>query len=373
MKIAILCNSESWGGLEINLCKLAGWLRERNHDVTFIVNPSYKLYREVMKTGVKLLPLHARHGKIAVRAFAGLAGLLKKKSFEAVIIGRSDTIYAAAVWKIMGAKNVKAIYLQQMEIGISKKDILHTFLYKYLDAWIAPLKILQEQVLNRTRLKSEKTRIIPLCIRTEDFLNTEIKTDARKKLGVPAHEKMIGIIGRLDPLKGHETFLKALSLVIKKGYNVNGLIAGIKDEDKDSPYMQHLEKMILELGLSGRIFFKPFTSGTAPVFAALDIFAMCSLAETFGMVTIEALACGIPVVGSDSLGTKEILQSGKYGLMAEPGNPGSFAGQFEKLLQDPQLALSLSVTGKEYVRQNFDYTVQCVLIEKLVAELKVKN
>ena len=95
---------------------------------------------------------------------------------------------------------------------------------------------------------------------------------------------------------------------------------------------------------------------------------MSSFAETFGLVTEEALASGVPVVGADSLGTKEILASGKYGLMAEPGNPESFAARFEELINNPGLAKRLSEQGIGYARANFHFSRQCEMIEGLIRE-----
>lgn len=368
MKIAILCNSSSWGGLEINLFKLGGWLQQRSHTVTIICNPDFRLYKEAEKAGLYTIPIRTGHRKIALAAMGKLSRVCKKEKFDAIIIGLSSNISAAAILKLRGVNKTKMIYLQQMELGISKRDMLHSFLYRHLDAWITPLEILKNQVYNRTRIRKDKVRVIPLCIDTGVFKNGPDKMAARKILSLPQDGFVIGMIGRLDPWKGHITFLKALSLLIKKGYPVTGLIAGVKEEDKSGSYFLQLKQIIAEEGLEEKVFLKPFSADVAFIFAALDFFAMCSHAETFGMVTVEALAAAVPVVGSDSLGTKEILASGKYGLMAEPGNPDSFAARFEELINNPGLAKQIAEWGIEYASTNFHFSRQCDMIEELIRE-----
>lgn len=366
MKIAILCNSSSWGGLEINLFKLGGWLQQRGHSVSIICNPDFRLYKEAEKTGLHTIPVRTGHRKIALSAMGRLSGISKKEKFDAIIIGLSSNISAAAILKLRGVSKTKMIYLQQMELGISKRDMLHSFLYRYLDAWITPLEVLKNQVFSRTRIRKDKVKVIPLCIDTGVFKNAPDKMAARKILGLPQDGFVIGMIGRLDPWKGHSTFLKALSLLIKKGYPVTGLIAGVKAEDKSSSYFLQLKQIIAEEGLEEKLFLKPFSADVASTFAALDVFAMCSHAETFGMVTVEALAAAVPVVGADSLGTKEILASGKYGLMAEPGNPESFAARFEELIKNQGLAKRLSEQGIGYARASFHFNRQCEMIERVI-------
>jgi glycosyltransferase involved in cell wall biosynthesis len=90
---------------------------------------------------------------------------------------------------------------------------------------------------------------------------------------------------------------------------------------------------------------------------------MASYSETFGMVTLESMACGTPVIGSDSGGTKSLLNKGKLGILFEPKNPQDLA---EKL--NNALSSNLKFSEKELVNftKEFDYNLVCEKIENLI-------
>jgi glycosyltransferase involved in cell wall biosynthesis len=90
---------------------------------------------------------------------------------------------------------------------------------------------------------------------------------------------------------------------------------------------------------------------------------MASYSETFGMVTLESMACGTPVIGSDSGGTKSLLNEGKLGILFEPKNPQDLA---EKL--NNALSSNLKFSEKELVNfaEEFDHNLICEKIENLI-------
>jgi glycosyltransferase involved in cell wall biosynthesis len=90
-----------------------------------------------------------------------------------------------------------------------------------------------------------------------------------------------------------------------------------------------------------------------PLLQASDIFVLASVGEAFGLVLAEAMACGVPVVGSRSGAIGELVEDGRTGLLATPLDAGSFAAAIERLIADPARRRAMGLAGLERVRRRF--------------------
>ncbi|WP_020526287.1 glycosyltransferase family 4 protein [Flexithrix dorotheae] len=374
MKIGFLCNSPSWGGLEINNYKLAQWLTERGHEVVMIAHSDYPIYKHSRDAGLPLIHFPARYKDLSLRACMRLSKTNKTEKFDTLILGVNQDIKLGVLTKKFGLGKTLLIYHQQIELGVNKRDFWHTSIYKSLDAWVTPLEVLANQVRERTNIDPDKIKIIPLCIDVNRFSENKMKMqEARENLDLPQEELIIGMVGRMDHQKGHAYFIEALGELRKKDIEVKGLICGVKEEDKGSEYLKSLESLAEKNGLKDQIYFRPFSKDVETAYKAMNIFVMASPAETFGMVTVEALACGVPVVGTNHLGTKEILKSGDYGLVFPPRDAKALSNCLEELIDDELLTSTLAAKGVDYVKSTYNFTRQCELFEQLITELKEKR
>jgi glycosyltransferase involved in cell wall biosynthesis len=141
------------------------------------------------------------------------------------------------------------------------------------------------------------------------------------------------------------------------------LLVGEETLDQKSNYLNELKHYIREQKLEDKVQFLNFTQSPALVFNAIDWTLMASDSETFGMVTLESMACGTPVIGSDSGGTKSLLNEGKLGVLFETKNPQDLA---EKL--NLSLTLKNKFCEKELLSfaQEFDHNLVCEKIENLI-------
>lgn len=374
MKIAFLCNSPSWGGLEMNTANLGGWLRERGHQVSLIAHADYQICQQATQRGLDVIPFKAKYDKISLPAVFSLARKLKALRPNALIITMSNQVHIGALLKNYGLGKTKLIFQQHMEVGIDKRDLLHTWMYRRLDAWVTPLQSLKQQVLQRTNMRTTKVHVIPVCLNMSPFAEVSIsKETARQALSLPEGLFLLGMMGRIDPHKGHLYFLEALAELREKDQAIGGVIVGLREEDKGTAYFQELEAKTTALGLGEHLFFRPFSEEIATAYAAMDVFVMASPAETFGMVTVEALAAGLPVIGVNRLGTKEILQNGRYGLTVKPKSGKAIAHAVTELLEDPILGSILSEKGKKYAFNTFPHHRQCEMFENLISQLEKES
>lgn len=346
----------------MNQLRNARWMRSRGHQVVLFVRNSSKLKSEAEKEGLPVAVIKKHRKYYDLFKATALRRLIKKYGVTHLIVRDPKDIGICALTKSLLAKNLTLAYFMEMQIGISKRDVLHTIRFKLIDYWVCPLPWLAEQVKKRTKFPVERIKIIPSGLDLTPFLIPVSKHEACEKLGISGTKTWIGLIGRFDEQKGQHILLKAFSRIKENHKDLNLIFLGEKTKDEADEYFHHLLDLIDELNLSERVFFKPFRKDVTTFFAAIDIFVMATRAETFGMVTIEAMAAGKKIIGSNAGGTPEILGKGKYGQLFESGNADDLASQITKALSD----ISFDAEKVKEEALKYDANLVCEQVEKVL-------
>jgi glycosyltransferase involved in cell wall biosynthesis len=164
--------------------------------------------------------------------------------------------------------------------------------------------------------------------------------------------KRVGVVARLSPEKGHEHFLRAAAEVARTFPNVGFAIVGDAALG-DGRYADGLVALAQQLGIGGRTVFTGFTDRIPEVMASLDILVVPSDAEPFGLVTVEAMASGKPVVATCTGGSSEIVVDGETGLLVPPRRPEAIADALVRLLATPGLAAAMGRRGALRAQERF--------------------
>jgi phosphatidylinositol alpha-1,6-mannosyltransferase len=208
-------------------------------------------------------------------------------------------------------------------------------------------------------VKGKKIEVVhPGCDISEFHPVTPDLELRQKLLGPRQTDRVILTVGNLVARKGHDMVIRALPFVRKTMPNVTYLIAG------EGPYRRELERLASEAGvrenvvLSGRI----TAVNLAAVYALCDVFIMPSRerrdlcdVEGFGLVFLEAGACGKPVVGGRSGGIPDAVVDGVTGFLANPDDPEAIAQSLLTLLQDRELARRMGDEGRQRVIRQFTW------------------
>ena len=173
----------------------------------------------------------------------------------------------------------------------------------------------------------------------------ESKFMPRKRACMPG--PVIGAAGRLIPLKGFDALLEAFALVRRTCPDAQLRIAG------EGPDRDRLASLVREKGLSDGVELLGEVADMAGFLQSLDVFAMPSRREGFGMAVLEAMSCGLPVVASDAGGLKEIVLDGVNGRLVHAGDEKALAGALTELLSDAALAERLGREARRSVENRF--------------------
>ncbi|HEY9651332.1 MAG TPA: glycosyltransferase family 1 protein [Coleofasciculaceae cyanobacterium] len=215
-------------------------------------------------------------------------------------------------------------------------------------------------------------QVVPCGTDLENFRKIP-KLEAREQLGFAPDEKIILYVGRFDPRKGIETLVRAVaqSEIRTKG-NVRLVIAGGSHAELiDAQECQRIEQIVQELGLTQQTLFPGHLShDVLPLYyAAADVCAIPSHYEPFGLVAIEAMACGTPVVASDVGGLKFTVVPEETGLLVPPQDTGAFAAAIDRILADELWATKLRKQASARVRQYFSWSGVAIELSNLYRHL----
>jgi D-inositol-3-phosphate glycosyltransferase len=166
-------------------------------------------------------------------------------------------------------------------------------------------------------------------------------------------------VGRVAPIKGLDTLLDAVARLRAAGTTVRLLIVG---GDADEPMSEHeafLRRRIARLGLNDSVcFVGPQSQSVLPVYyAAADVTVLPSYYESFGMVALEAMACGSPVIASRVGGLVTTVRDGVTGFLVPDGDVDALAERISALIADPDLRWRV---GREGVRWAAQHRWACV-------------
>lgn len=182
--------------------------------------------------------------------------------------------------------------------------------------------------------------------------------DARERVATKEDHTIL-FVGRIDPIKGIDVWFKAMAIVVDENPSLRGrlcicLVGGdVDDETEPDAELARLQALKDELGIAEMVTFLGRRSQESlPFFyASADVVVMPSLYESFGMVALEAMACGTPVVASDVGGLSFVVRDGETGYLVPENDPEALAQCLGKLLRDSDLRRRLGARGVEIARE----------------------
>ncbi len=190
----------------------------------------------------------------------------------------------------------------------------------------------------------------------------------RRELGVPRESLLVGIVARLEPMKGQDLFLRMAAVVARRVPDARFLVVGDTMNRQQGEYLRQLEELSREPPLAGRVSFLGFRDDVPDVLAALDCFVHPSRRGAFVSVLIEAMATGVPIVASDVDGIPECV--GREGTAELVGtlDPESFAEATCRVLGDADHAARMRAAGRERARRLFDIAPLARRTEEVLAD-----
>ncbi|HHW13761.1 MAG TPA: glycosyltransferase family 4 protein [Firmicutes bacterium] len=220
------------------------------------------------------------------------------------------------------------------------------------EAWrvIACSYHMRDEIHGIFQVPRDKLVVLPNGVRRKLFRRTAAAPAVRARFAGPG-EKLVLFVGRLVREKGPDVLLEAVPKILRYAPGTRFVLAGT------GPLAQELRERAAALGVADRVSLPGFVDDATrnALLATADVAVYPSTYEPFGIVALEAMAAGTPVVVSDTGGMAEIVVHGVNGLKAFPGDPNSLADNVLTLLHQPDLARELAEQALEDVRECYDW------------------
>jgi len=278
-------------------------------------------------------------------------------------------LVGAAFKKIYGIKHVTTAHAGDV-FTIRNSLILRRItrcIFRNSDAITANSEYTKKIILSIDNTMDHKVKIIPMGVDTSRF-SPKSRSDLKKSFD---SEYLILSVGRLVDKKGIEYLIESMKYVIKRHPNIKLIIGG------SGPERERLEKLSENLNIENNIVFVGYISSQdlPKYYASSDIFILPSIitkendTEGLGVVLLEAMASGTPVVGSNIGGITDIIADGVNGFLSNPGDSKSIADKILKILEDEKLRSDFSNDGIKTVEEKFSWCVVSNRFFNLISEL----
>ena len=239
---------------------------------------------------------------------------------------------------------------------------------------------IQNLLTKKRIIPKEKITIAVPGVDTSYFRPSKDKTKAKKMFGVSKDFLTVTITSRFDPVKDYQTFLQAMSFVVRKIAKTKVLISqdpkiNLEKNNASAPTIKKAidEFLKKDKQLKENVIFTGYQEDMLAIYHATDVLISSSLYESLGMTHMEAASCGIPVVSTNKDSQYLIVKDGKTGFLVSPKNPETLAEKVSVLLQDETLRITFGKNARLYIVKTLDIHKYAQTIQTLYTSLLKKT
>ncbi len=262
--------------------------------------------------------------------------------------------------------NGQKVIRTRVDIRDPKKNFFNRFIHENTDCVIVPGELLREKVTRSTGINSAKVRVVYGGVDLKRFSENSNGFEFRRSYRIPERATVIGLIARLDPVKGHLFFIKLAHELKSIFPEIKFVVVGREAEYR----IEYLKRCAGQYGLDNEIIYTNFVKDVAPAIKSFDICILPSLgSEAHPRVLFEYMACGKPVVASRVGIVSEIIDDGVNGLIAEPADIQSFVDKIKILLFNPEKRSVLGSEARKKIERDFTIDKFVNDIEKLYFQI----
>ncbi|MBN1893523.1 glycosyltransferase family 4 protein [bacterium] len=353
MRVIQACRSRSWGGMEMVAVNTALRLRARGVSSVLLAFPGTPVEKTARANGLELLSMEWGGYLDAggIRRFRMEAGRL---SPDVVHVHQAKDLWMIAP-ALRRLKTVPLILTRHVGTQKPKRDWLHAGLYRRVDRIIAISGVIRKNVADTHPIAQERILTIPNGVDLAAFDPARVSGAAvRRKFGIPLGAPVIGTAGRMNWWKGYREFLMCAEEVLRRDSRVWFLAAGgatVGEEEE----ARAIRDFAGSLNLRGRLVFAGFCEDMPEIYAAMDMLVYPAYAEAFGIVLIEAMAMGLPVIASDCDGIPEIVKNGETGILVPAREAGPLAQAVLDLLNNAEKRQAFGRRGRARAERCYDW------------------
>jgi glycosyltransferase involved in cell wall biosynthesis len=348
------------GGSAEHLLQLATLLPADRFDVRIGLSGGGPLDEEIRATGLPVSDYAPSHGdghfKQAspdgpvelVRQFLRIRADIRRHRYDVV---HTHTSVAGAMGRVAAwtARTPVRVHMLHAFAGHDavpqpRRSLFRAFeraLGLFTTHYVAGSAFIRDVGVRRRIVPAARTTVIPYSSRQQVGDATPAdRARLRAGLGLPPDAQLVALVGRVEDQKGVDHLIRAARTVVAEVAGAHVVVVG------DGTRRAEMERLAAGLGLTDRVHFTGWRHDLTDVMRAIDVLALPSRWEAFGIVNLEAMAAAKPVVGFAVEGIPEVVVDGETGLLSPAGDEEALARDLVRVLTDPDLAARLGAAGR---------------------------
>jgi glycosyltransferase involved in cell wall biosynthesis len=351
------------GGAQEHLYSLVTRMDHDRYDVSVVSLSHGSAVRKLQKAGIPVIVIDEPDDAIAVGALAAYLAevrpeVLHNHMYRAETVGTRAAIALAEV----GQRRPYVVSTVHSSRIRSEEDrqVLRD-LTPHMDQLIAVSKMIEQKLVDEGRTQVPVRRIYN-GVDLSRYDHVEQRCTLPEEYGMEPGSKLVGIVARLEPEKGHATLLEAWPAVLRAVPDAYLLIVG------EGSRRESLEAQARDLRIAHRVIFTGRRDDVPAVTDALDVAVLPSYREAQGLSVLEAMARSRPVVASNVGGIPEMIEDGRTGLLVEPHDAEGLSTAIIRLLVDHPFADTIGRAGHDLVHERFCVEQMVAAIETIYDE-----
>lgn len=343
-----VCLSPDLGGLEIHMKDFTKFL-----GVKAVLNPNGRLVEIFKKENLS-------YETIGRYSFLKLAKIIDENDIDIVHLNWTKDIPTTVLAKLLSKKKPKIIQTRNMHMTRFKDDFYHKFLYKNISTIVGISAKTSEQLI----------KFIPSDVRPKIItwysgvpkpvkISEDRKKELREQYGIK-NEFIVAIVARVEEAKGQHIVLEAVGKLKNSGIDAKALIVG---------HYMHKEYFDNLVAKYPDAIFTGFASNANELIQISDCKVMATENETFGMAIMDAMRCGVCVLGSDSGGPLESIDHMKTGLHFKTMDSDDLYEKLHLIATDSELKNHLAKAGEEKADREYDSNTQFGKLREIILDL----
>ncbi|MFA5146143.1 MAG: glycosyltransferase family 4 protein [Candidatus Omnitrophota bacterium] len=352
------------GGVSKYVVSLAQALEKKGVEC-IVASGGGTMMKELERSGIRHIAVDLKtkfeFGPKVLRAIPAIAGIIREEDIDIV---HAHT-RVSQVASFFAARRAKIPYVSTCH-GFFKKRIGR----RLFDFWgkgvIAISPSVRDSLVKDFGVAPERVELIYSGIDIDRSSNVYSGAEIeglKRVLGIKEGLPLIGTIGRVSPVKGHEFFVKAIAELRSRGRVVQGVIIG------DGPDEDNIKTLARVLGVNDLLYLISARSDTAKYIAIMDIFVFPSVKEGLGLALLEAMAHAKPCISSDVGGISDIVRDGENGILFPAGDVKKLSDSIGMLLDDHAMGVRIGRAAGETVRGRFSIETMADKVRKFYGEM----
>lgn len=352
-----LCLSPDLGGLELFMSSCIEHFSKKTN-VYIAVAPNKKLDHLLNQETLFFLK---RNKLFPIIPAIKLARYIDRNHIDLIHFHWTKDIATVVLAKVLSTRKPQIVQSRHMSMTRFKDDFYHKWLYKNVDTMHAVTH----------QVKAQLQKFIPSDIRPKievvhpgtkvPMIEVEKKEGLKEKYALK-DSFVVGMVGRIEEAKGQYLLLEAMADL--KALNIKALIVGqaMKEE-----YLEALKTKTVALGIEERVIFTGFTKEVNAHIQLCNVTLLATPKETFGLVIIESMANGVPVIATNSGGPLEIIDNGVDGFFFDRTKQ-DLVRKIRMFYEDTSLQGNIAKDALKSVKEKFDYATQLTKLYEVINE-----